>query len=413
MNGASERYGSSKTPALVRLSAEGITCDLRVRSVHRREGSATYDLIVSNHSDVKVSCRLYSVDATARTREFGMLTVGKQSAGTSFFAIPLDAGEHNRIYVEVVGEGVNLFAEALPPTAREQTRRPLLTVAAAVFAVAIAAGLAYQSEKPTVQALSLPASAAPGTVTAKYAIGGRAAARYVAQTSDGTVIARGALSLPKGNIAFRVPAKTAGHTVRLSLVAAGPLGHVERTAALNVISSASGSAGSKHAMSGHPVSPKSVHVPGGAGGSAVLAALVAQPALAVSSRVVKGAAAAPASPAPASAAPASAAPASAAPASAAPRATALLQPEAFVVPARVVAGQRFSVSIPHPVPGLRISFKDNLEAVVAQVAVAPNAGAVTFSAPASPNVETYYLAATFDQGNSKATTVKAVRVYPR
>jgi hypothetical protein len=375
MNGTSERY-SSRTPALVRLSSEGVTCDLRVRSVNRREGNATYDLVVSNHSDVKISCRLYGMDASARTREFGMLTVGKQSAGTSFFAIPLDAGEHNRIYVEVVGEGVNLFAEALPPAANDRTRRPLLAVASAAFALAVAAGVAYQSEKPTVEALVLPASAAPGTVIAGYAIGGRATARYYAQTSDGTIIARGGLSSPKGKIAFKVPAESAGHAVRLSLVVAGPLGHAERTASLNVDPGAGEPAVAAHAVSARAASPLVVY-----------AAKM---------------------PARASAIVASAAPA-------APRvlATAPTPTEAFVIPGRVVAGQKFSVSIPHPVPGLRIAFKDDLEAVVQQVAVAPHAEAVTFSAPASPNVETYYLAATFNRGTSEATTVKAVRVYPR
>ncbi len=125
---------------LVHLFAEGIACDLYVRSVNGREKSRTYELVISNKTVIEIACRTYGIDAIGHTRESGMLAIGKQSAGNSFFSLRFETGDQQRLFVEVVGEGVSVFAEALQPKAQANRPWPRSAFALAIFTSAITIG---------------------------------------------------------------------------------------------------------------------------------------------------------------------------------------------------------------------------------------------------------------------------------
>jgi hypothetical protein len=328
-----------------------------VHAFNLREGSATYELIISNESNVGISCRLFGIDANAQTREFGMVAIGKQSAGKSFLSLPLETRDR-RIFVEIVGDGVSLFAEALQPEAQRHGRWPRSALVLVFLTTATATGTVYFMEKPSIEGISIPAFTVPGSVTALYAIRGLASTRYAATSARGQVLATGTLSAPSGELTIRVPAKTIGHVIRLSLDARGPLGHSVRVSDVRVVATLLAQGGI--VADPRPNRPIAMRAARSLGGTA-------------------------------------------------PSTT-----EMFAVPGHVLAGKRFKVSIKYPQNDLRIAVKNRLNAVVVkEINLPPKAESVTFMAPVSPTVETYSLVASSGRGTFAATFVRPLRVYPR
>jgi hypothetical protein len=185
MNSLAVRRGGKAAP-LVQIRAQGIACDLHARVVNSRQRRVTYELSVANRGDVRVSCRIYGLDASGHTREFGMLTIARQSAGNSLFAVPFASADGRRLYVEVVGDGINLFAEAFQPGERVDTVWPKIAVACALVFVSTAFGTASVFSR---NGVARPAAHFDAAV-ARYAHPKRLALRSTLTTSGAPPSAR-------------------------------------------------------------------------------------------------------------------------------------------------------------------------------------------------------------------------------
>lgn len=338
--------------ALVKLRADGLRCDLYVRSFHHSEESATYELVVFNDSWVAIVCRIYGLDATANTREFGMLAVPAGSAGSTFLTVPLETSGRRRIFVEAIGEGVNVFAEAVQPAAMAQWRSPSRAVT--IPALAFLLGCGFLFCRPSVQAFTVAPVATSNTVRAVYAVGGIQSASYSASLPDGSVFAHGDLTQNSGVITIPLPDAATGKRVRIALDVRGPLGREGRTAMVAVMPD--------------PMSTAQAIVNKGSGLPAFTGIETSLPA------------------------------------GTAP---------AFHVPERVIAGRTFTVSFAQPQPDLQLTLKDNLQAVVAERFVTGGTQRVTFATPASPAIQTYYLTRSFAQPGGRKDVVQSLRVYPQ
>jgi hypothetical protein len=231
-------------PGHIQLAASNVACNLRANAVDKRSGMASYELSLANDGAVAVSGRLYGIDRRQRERTFGALEVAAHSVGRSHFAVPVEwtrSDEH--LYMEVVGEGVHLVAEAQRLPVGRGRSRPLSPLAWPVFGagavLAVTAGIALFGPgiglaAPSIVALGVPHRALPGPVSVFYAIGGRANASYRATLPSGASVAAGRLIAASGEIAIAVPPAAAGQSVEVTVDASGPLGHAARSAVFPV-----------------------------------------------------------------------------------------------------------------------------------------------------------------------------------
>ena len=463
------------TPGHIQFAASSVVCDLRVDSVDGRHRTTTYELVLANDAAVPVSGRLYGMDAKYGQRTFGALAVAANSVSRSMFTAPLDWRKDDvRVYMEVVGDGIHLLAEAQPPQHSATpafASRPVLALCASIVLVlaasiaklASAVGVASQ---PLV-AMVVPHHPPPGIVNVAYAVQGRAQTTYRAVLSDGTVLSSGTLSAPSGDIPITVPASAAGRVVRVSLEASGPLGHAVRSGTFAVAQAAPTAESSARILS------LTAHRETYAGGQSVLASysavgsggtlriLTAQGTVVASapfthvgtSRLVIGNNAAnqslraelEVSQGRSHASAAVELPAQIDPKAEAAKILALraaagdlggdptlqnaqsidtsgpamqdagstaLPNDPFFVQQRVVSGGSFQVAIRKSMPHMHIELQDEMGSVLDDRTVAAGETSITLAAPKTSIVQTYYLAGTFVRDSLEETIVRSLRVFP-
>ena len=143
----------------VEFPAEGITCDLYTRSVDREMKRATYEIVVSNDSDSDITCRLCGRDASAHALIYGVVPVGKRSQGSSLLSVPLHAEDDPQLFVQALGDGIDVFSEATKPAAKHAI--PLIASLLFFTLLAIAAiSVGYVFERPVTAALGMTHPAA-------------------------------------------------------------------------------------------------------------------------------------------------------------------------------------------------------------------------------------------------------------
>jgi hypothetical protein len=462
MSGAIVPFRPVRLPALIELLGADVACTLRfAEHGRRRGGTRTCELVLANKAKVTVSGRLYGVDRRNRRCDFGELTVAANGLGASVFRLPAGAAACERISVEVIGDGIRLCADSRVIPNRPISAWPFVTASASVIAIGmIAFATAFLVERPTIDALGVPQSTAPGTVTAMYATSGRASGTYVATASDGSVLAAGVLPAANGDFPIAVPAKIAGQRVRVGLDLSGPFGHAERDVTFAVVGALPEVAPPRPANRVAPHVPRAriayfgAHLEQYAGKTSVLASyqasgergslrvrdergmvlatrdfshvgttripLPANPAgqtLRAEIEVIGAGTRStavieipsieiPSVPKPDSAPP------SATPAPADDGGSVPLPSDPFFVEQRVVAGREFKIEIRRPLPNLRIGLQTTSGTTLDEVAVPPGARAITLRAPSSSVLEIYYLAGTFTRSSGEETLVRSLRIYP-
>jgi hypothetical protein len=472
VSGAIEHFRPARLPALIELLGADVACTLRFsegRRKHRGKGGkgGKCELMLANKTQATVSGRLYGIDRKRRTRDFGELTVIANGMGSSVFPLPQGAAACERVYLEVVGDGIRLSADARIVSKKSGFVWPILATSASVVALAATALIAaFFAERPVITAFAVPGSAAVGTVTATYATRGLSSGTYEVAAWDGTVLAAGALPGASGELPIVVPAKMAGQNVRLSVDLNGPFGHAQRDVSLAVLGAPPALAALRSPERAAPVPVAhrqariayfSAHRERYAGKTSVLASyqasgergllrirnqhgtvlgtrafshvgttripLAVDPgsqALRAEIEVTGGgthSSAAVEIPSDAGALNAPAAPVvPAAPAAVAETVDdggSMPTPsDPFRVEQRVVAGREFTIQIRRSLPNLRIGLQSTSGTTIDEVSVPAGARTVTLRAPASSMLEIYYLAGTFTRSSAEETLIRSLRIYP-
>jgi hypothetical protein len=462
---AIEHFRPVRLPALMELLGADVACTLRLSNSRKRRGTGSKcELMLANKTQVTVSGRLYGIDRKRRTRDFGMLTVIANGMGSSVFTLPAGAETCERVYLEVVGEGVRLSADARIAPDHPSFAVPILAASASMVLVAAIAAAAIYTERPLIRAFVVPRSVTPGIVMATYATTGLSNGTYAATAWDGTQLAAGDLPAPTGELPIVVPPKIAGQSVRVSLDLNGPLGHAQREVSFAVVGAPPVVAPLAAAVLPLPVSAAHAHIPRIAyftahrerygGQVSVLASyqasgesgllrirdehgkllgmrdfshvgttripLAVDPgnqALRAEIEVAgAGARSSAAVEIPSEAVVAVAAAIATAPETPANAAddggSVPTSSDPFFVAQRVVAGREFTIDIRYPLPEMRIGLQTTIGTTVDEVAVPPNAHKVTLRAPATSSFQIYYLAGTFTRSSAEETLVRSLRIFP-
>jgi hypothetical protein len=455
------------SPSQIQFAASAVICELRVVSVDKRRGTVTYEMVLANEAVVPVSVCMYGVDVHNRRTTFGALAVAAQSVSRATFATPLHWGKHGgRAYLEAMGEGIHLLAEAQPPVGAANeifASRPLLALCASIVLV-LAAGIAKLGgavglAAPPAIALVVPHRQAPGIVNVAYAVEGNARASYRAALSDGTVLSSGTLAHSSGEIALTVPPGAAGHNVRVTLNAIGPLGTFSRSAAFAVIAensaapparilslsahresydggqtilasySAIGTGGMLRildplgtvvaSMAFTHVGTSRIAVPATAGDRTLRAELVVTRGRSRADAAVELPAQ---SDAKAEAKKILAmtgiigadnsAPLDTANATVQDAGSTALPNDPFALPNHVVGGSTFEVTIRRALPHMHVELQDEMGTVLDDRPVSPGTRSIVLGAPKTSIVQTYYLVGTFERDSLEETLVRALRVFP-
>jgi hypothetical protein len=222
-----------KAGSLLAIPLGQIAGDVRAITATKKDGKATYELLVANETAAPVATFAYAADPNRAgdRKTWNAIVVPPHSA----IAVTIDVEQPKRsasprFVAEIYADSAQLTLDGGPPLAPPPsvTRRIARGLGLAALVATVAVGIV--TTRPHVLALAAP-DAVPGGVPfdVAYALGAASHAEYVLQTPDGLQIRRGTLSRDAGAFVLKLPETTVSTGYDLRVSARGAFGADAKT----------------------------------------------------------------------------------------------------------------------------------------------------------------------------------------